>query len=61
MWLARNFQVISFKQAKEWQLDFVKNIFGDGINHLNCRSIWKDKKGREYRVEDFIYKDRIFQ
>lgn len=51
MWWARNFKVISIKQAKKWELFFVRNIFGDPINHYNCRSIWKDSKGRLYRVK----------
>lgn len=50
-WWARNFKVISIKQAKEWNLIHVTDIFGDAINHLNCRSIWKDSKGKRYRVK----------
>lgn len=51
MWYARWFKVITNQQAKEWKLTFVRNVYGDEINHINCRSIWKDLKGRCYRVK----------
>lgn len=51
---ARNFKVISIKQANEWNLIHVRNVFGDAINHYNCRSIWKDSKGRLYRVKQLF-------
>ena len=51
----RLFKVISLEEAYEYKLDFARNIYGDEINHINCRSIWIDKKGRSYRVE-FLYK-----
>lgn len=47
----RNFKVISNKKAKEINLKWYRNVFGDEINHLNCRSIWIDRKGRRYRVK----------
>ena len=50
-WYARLFKVISNEKAEEWELTHFENIYGDAINHLNCRSIWKDNKGRSYRVE----------
>jgi len=50
-WYARLFKVISNEKAEEWGLTHFENIYGDAINHLNCRSIWKDNKGRSYRVE----------
>jgi hypothetical protein len=46
----RNFKVISIAQAKEWNLIFVRNVYGDDIHYYGCRSIWADIKGREYRV-----------
>lgn len=51
-WYIRTFCVIDTDQAKEKELTFVRNIYGDEINHLNCRSIWKDSKGRTYRVSE---------
>jgi hypothetical protein len=51
------FKVISSLQALELGLEFRYNIFGDLINHLNCRSIWVDSKGRTYRVRELIKHD----
>ena len=28
---------------------FMRNIYGDEINHLNCRSLWIDKYNIVYR------------
>ena len=54
MWFARWFQVISKDQAIEWGLTHSYNIYGDEINHINCRSIWLDSKRRVYRVEELV-------
>ncbi|MBA3985003.1 MAG: hypothetical protein H0X63_00115 [Flavobacteriales bacterium] len=51
MWYARNFQVINIELTKEWNLKWYRNVFGDEINQINCRSLWSDKNGRKYRVE----------
>ena len=51
MWCARSFSVITNGQAKEWGLTPHRNVYGDEINYLNCRSIWKDSRGRDYYVE----------
>jgi hypothetical protein len=48
------FKVITRLQALELGLEFRYNIYGDLINHLNCRSIWVDSKGRTYRVCELI-------
>lgn len=59
-WFTRTFKVISEDKAVEMGLSFSHNIHGDSINHLNCRSIWKDKAGRDYRVETlFIEKNDL--
>ena len=50
MWYARWFKVIEREQAIEWELTYQRGIYGDEINHINCRSIWTDKLGRLYRV-----------
>jgi hypothetical protein len=49
------FKVISIEQAIEYQLTFYRNVSGDEINHINCRSIWVDKNYRSYRVKS-LYK-----
>jgi hypothetical protein len=50
LWWIRNFKVISNQKAKELGLEHYRNIYGDEINHLNCRSLWVDKKKNVYRV-----------
>lgn len=50
LWYIRTFKVISNQRAKELGLKWYRNVFGDEINHINCRSIWTDKQGRIYRV-----------
>lgn len=50
LWWIRTFKVISNQKAKELGLRHWRNVYGDEINHLNCRSIWLDYKGRKYRV-----------
>lgn len=49
-WWTRTFLVISKEKAKAKGLTFVGNIYGDEINYIGCRSVWRDKKGRRYRV-----------
>jgi len=50
LWWISNFKVITITKAKELGLTWGRNVYGDEINHINCRSIWLDKKGRRYRV-----------
>lgn len=58
-WFLRVFCVVDLQYAREKGLIFVKNVYGDGINHLNCRSIWKDAKGRKYRISELYEKEKI--
>jgi len=53
-WHERWFKVITIERAKKLNLTFKRNIYGDEINKLNCRSIWYDNKGRSYRVDSLI-------
>ena len=46
------FKVLTRLQALELGLEFRNNVHGDAINHLNCRSVWADSKGRTYRVNE---------
>jgi len=50
LWWIRTFKVISNQRAKELGLRHWRNVYGDEINHINCRSIWFDNKSRQYRV-----------
>lgn len=45
------FVKIDIEEAKERGFSFVGNVWGDGINKLNCRSIWRDSKNRLWRVK----------
>jgi hypothetical protein len=50
LWWIRTFKVISNQRAKELGLRHWRNVYGDEINHINCRSIWFDSNSRQYRV-----------
>ena len=50
MWWIRNFKVISNQKAKELGLRHWRGVYGDEINHQNCRSLWFDNNQRIYRV-----------
>lgn len=50
-WFRRTFVKIDITEAKERGFSFVGNVHGDEINQLNCRSIWRDKKGKAWRVK----------
>jgi hypothetical protein len=52
LWYIRNFKVLTNAQAKQLGLTHMRNVYGDEINHINCRSLWADSKGRYYRVEE---------
>ena len=54
MWFIRTFTVLPNEKAKALGLKHKCNIYGDLINKLNCRSIWIDEKGNEYRVEHLV-------
>ena len=51
-WWIRTFKVIRKEDAEKRCLSFVGNVYGDEINRLNCRSIWRDSKMRRYRVAE---------
>jgi hypothetical protein len=48
MWYVRNFGRVTMQQIIDWDLVFIRNVHGDEINHIDCRSLWKDAKGRVY-------------
>jgi len=50
-WYRRKFKVIDIAEAQERGLSFVGNVHGDEINYLNCRSIWRDRYGKGWRVK----------
>lgn len=51
----RSFKAIpTVVQAQEMNLTHYTNIFGDGINHLNCRSLWYDEYGNQYKCDELL-------
>ena len=55
LWWISSFKVITIDQAKDLGLKWERNVYGDEINHINCRSIWTDWRGRKYRVKYLSY------
>lgn len=53
-WFKRNFCILSIEECKEMNLIPSFNLYGDAINMFNCRSFWKDEKGKLYRCKDLI-------
>jgi hypothetical protein len=54
MWFKKEFGVLTKKECFELDLIFCHNIYGDETNHLNCRSIWRDSKGKSYRCDELF-------
>ncbi len=54
LWTKRNFSILSTEECKSLKLIPAFNIYGDTINLMNCRSIWKDEMGRLYRCKNLI-------
>ena len=52
LWWYRIFKILSTERANVLKLTWSYNVHGDYINRLNCRSIWKDSNGNEYRVKE---------
>ncbi len=53
-WWISNYRVITLEKAKELELEFVTNIYGDRINVLNCRSLWVDQYNNPYRCNELF-------
>ena len=54
LWYKRTFCLLKEKEAIALKLRFYRNVFGDEINKLDCRSIWTDTNGNRYRVEELF-------
>lgn len=52
LWWYRNFKIITNQEAKQLGFTHFRNVYGDEINRINCRSIWFDHLHREYRAID---------
>lgn len=53
MWWARWFQVISVEKAEEWGLRQHRNLSDYEQILMNCKMMYIDKKGNQYRVEKY--------
>ncbi len=54
----RSFKLVpSVEIAHNMGLKHFTNVFGDGINHLNCRSLWSDKYNNSYRCSELLMED----
>lgn len=49
LWFKKEFGILTIEECKNLNLSFCHNIYGDEINHINCRSIWRGEKGKSYR------------
>jgi hypothetical protein len=54
MWIKKEFGVLTIQECIDLNLEFCHNIYGDAINKLNCRSIWRDSNGKSYRCNSLV-------
>ena len=57
-WIKKNFGVLTKQECLDLGLEFGFNIYGDGINKLNCRSIWLDYWGKTFRCSELGERER---
>lgn len=54
----RSFRMVkTVKDAKEMKLHWIRNVHGDEINAINCRSLWNDDYMNRYRCEELYNTD----
>lgn len=46
------------EEAQRRGLKHDSNVYGDAINHQNCRSWWTDKYGNFYRCDQLFIEDK---
>jgi hypothetical protein len=54
-------KVKTAKKAEDMGLTWVVNIYGDRINHLDCRSIWVDEYDNAYRCDQLYTEELVDQ
>jgi hypothetical protein len=54
MWFKKEFGVLTLDECLKSGLVFCHNIYGDNINHLGCRIIWRDDKSKSYRCDSLV-------
>ena len=50
----RWFRKLDTRTAMLLGLRFRENVYGDRINHLNCRSIWTDENNNIYYCKELV-------
>lgn len=50
-WFKKEFGVLTIEECLSLGLEFSHNIYGDSINLMNCRSVWRNSKGKSYRCD----------
>lgn len=53
-WFRSLKKIPTIEKAKEMKLTHYTNVHGDGINRMNCRSLWTDEFGNEYRCSQLF-------
>lgn len=54
LWFKKEFGILTIEECKKLDLTHCHNIYGDRINHLNCRSIWRNEKGKSFRCHSLM-------
>lgn len=62
-WFRSFKKVKTVEDAQKMNLVHVTNVFGDGINTMNCRSFWTDRYKNTYRCDELLKngKDLLFE
>ena len=53
-WFKKEFGILTIEECKKLNLTHCHNIYGDSINKLDCRSIWRNEKGKSFRCESIF-------
>lgn len=49
LWYRKEFGVLTLDECRDLGLEFSYNVYGDNINQMNCRSVWRNAKGKSYK------------
>lgn len=54
LWFKKEFGVLSLEECEKLDLSHCHNVYGVRIDELNCRSIWRNKKGKSFRCDSLV-------
>jgi hypothetical protein len=54
LWFTKEFGVLTIEECEKLDLSHCHNVYGLSIEELNCRSIWRNKKGKSYRCDSLV-------